>query len=188
MKTTLLIPSLALLASAALVAEPEKKPAPEVPKNTIGGKATITIDVNGQKVTREIDLGNVSAGGAKEPVFNGNLIFNGGDVKAGTGTLILNDGATKAKAPLPRRTWLGVATDEVSPELHAQLPLAEGAGLLIRSVTDGSPAAQADLRINDILVKFDDQLVVNSEQLGARPRSNRRGETRGERIHRYDDD
>jgi len=98
-------------------------------------------------------------------------------VKAGTGTLILNDGATRAKAPLPRRTWLGVATDEVSPELHAQLPLAEGAGLLIRSVTDGSPAAQADLRINDILVKFDDQLVVNSEQLGALVRMKKEGDS-----------
>jgi len=62
-------------------------------------------------------------------------------------------------------TWLGVATDEVSPDLRAQLSLPEGAGLIVRDVTKESPAEKAGVQVNDILTKLDDQILVNAPQL-----------------------
>lgn len=64
-------------------------------------------------------------------------------------------------------TWLGLSADEVSMEVRAQLPLPEGAGLLVTTVTPDGPAAQAGVRANDILVKLDDQLLINPAQLRA---------------------
>ncbi|MCX7006106.1 MAG: PDZ domain-containing protein [Kiritimatiellaeota bacterium] len=64
-------------------------------------------------------------------------------------------------------TWLGLAADEVSAEERAQLPLPENAGLLVSSVTRDGPAMQAGVWANDILVKLDDQLLINAAQLRA---------------------
>jgi len=64
-------------------------------------------------------------------------------------------------------TWLGVATEEVSPDLRAQLTLPDGAGLIVRNVSKDSPAEAAGVQLNDILVKLDDQLLVNQPQLHA---------------------
>jgi hypothetical protein len=68
-------------------------------------------------------------------------------------------------APAPQRTWLGVATEEPSDDVRAQLPVADGTGLLVRSVIADSPAARAGLEQNDVLVRFDDQILANSDQL-----------------------
>ncbi|MEZ0389113.1 MAG: PDZ domain-containing protein, partial [Verrucomicrobium sp.] len=48
---------------------------------------------------------------------------------------------------------------------RAQLPLPAGTGLLVRSVVPDSPAAKAGLQKNDVLVRLDDQILVNSSQL-----------------------
>lgn len=64
-------------------------------------------------------------------------------------------------------TWLGVATEPASADLRAQLPLPAGAGLIVREVVADSPAATAGLRVNDILIRFEDQLLINTEQFQA---------------------
>lgn len=69
-------------------------------------------------------------------------------------------------------TWLGVSTEEVSEDLRAQLPIPNGAGLIVRDVVKDSPAEKAGLRINDVLIRLDDQLLINTHQfqtlIGAR--------------------
>jgi hypothetical protein len=112
----------------------------------LNGKATVTIDVNGQKVTREIDLSNPQ------------------QLKAGTVLNITSDSMKVTTAP-EVRTWLGVATDEISEEVRAQLPVANGVGLLVREVIADSPAAKAGLQKNDVLTRLDDQILANSDQL-----------------------
>jgi membrane-associated protease RseP (regulator of RpoE activity) len=103
------------------------------------GKATITIEVNGKKETREIDLGNA------------------------TELKIITDGVDSQKTS--RVTFLGVAPEELSEELVAQLPIDIGAGLLVRSVIPDSPAAAAGIQKNDVLVKLDDQVLTAPKQL-----------------------
>lgn len=73
-------------------------------------------------------------------------------------------------------TWLGLAADEVSDELRAHLPLPDGAGLIVRDVGKDSPAAVAGLQENDIVTRFDDQLLVNPPQLQSLIRSRKNGD------------
>jgi len=114
------------------------------------GKATITIDVNGKKETREIDLGNAT------------------EIKI----------TTDSEAAKPSRvTYLGVAPEELSEELASQLPIDPGSGLLIRTVLPDSPAATAGLQKNDVLLKLDDQILSAPKQLQKLVASRKPGET-----------
>lgn len=61
-------------------------------------------------------------------------------------------------------TYLGVETAPVDRALGTQLGLGRGMGLVVTRIMEPSPAAKL-LREDDILIKFDDQFLVNSEQL-----------------------
>ena len=61
--------------------------------------------------------------------------------------------------------WLGVATEEASETLAAQLGLERGAGLVVSCVGADTPAAKAGLKKNDVLVQFESQVLVHPAQL-----------------------
>lgn len=61
--------------------------------------------------------------------------------------------------------FLGVSTIPADPRTRAALELAPGFGLAVRSVEPGSAAEEAGLRKGDVLVKLDDQRLVNPAQL-----------------------
>ena len=160
----ILTTSIALIASAAFSTELEKKNEPATSDTKSfstatatasgkSGKATVTIDVNGKKETREIDLGN----GTEIKLFTS-------DDGGGVPTLSITSAAVDA-GPAKSVTWLGVAADEVSEELRAQLPIEPGTGLVVRSVIPDSPAAKAGLQKSDVLTKLDDQLLTNPFRL-----------------------
>ena len=166
MKSSIITTTIFLVSIAAFAAEPPPPP----PGNSStastpvlsagGGKATITIDVNGKKETREIEVGD------------------GFEIKAGTRPkLDLPASAITDVKTVVRTTWLGVAAEEVSDELRAQLPLDPGAGLIVRSVIPESPAAAASLQKNDVLMKLDDQLLTNPPQLRTLVSSRKEGDT-----------
>jgi len=67
--------------------------------------------------------------------------------------------------------YCGVSTVEVTPPLASQLKLPAGMGLLVDFVEPGSPAEMAGIKQYDILMKFNDQLLANSEQLRVLVRS-----------------
>ena len=148
----ILTSTIALLTCAAFAAEPTapvtESSATSTTVTSKGGKATITIDVNGKKETREIEIGK------------------GVEIEAGTPPKmnVPAHSITRVKT-ITRSTWMGVAADEVSEELRAQLPIESGAGLIVRSVIPDSPAAAANLQKNDVLLKLDDQLLTNPQQL-----------------------
>ncbi len=72
-------------------------------------------------------------------------------------------------------TYLGVMTASVSPTLSAQLGLAAGSGLVVNHLEDNSPAAAA-LKQHDILLKLDDQLLVDQRQLSVLIRQKKEGD------------
>jgi hypothetical protein len=115
------------------------------------GKATVTIEVNGKKEIREIDLGNA------------------------TELKIVTDGGEPLK--VKRVSYLGVASEELSEELAAQLPIDVASGLLVRSVVADSPAAAVGLQKNDVLIKLDDQFLTAPKQLQKLIASRKPGET-----------
>ena len=63
------------------------------------------------------------------------------------------------------KTTLGVHVSEVSQALRKQLKLPSGVGLLVDHIVTGSAAATAGLQRYDVLHKFDNQLLINSDQL-----------------------
>ena len=65
------------------------------------------------------------------------------------------------------QTYLGVALRPVGPELAAHLggDVPKGVGLGVAFVEPGSPAAKAGVEQYDVIVKLDDQWVINDDQL-----------------------
>lgn len=66
-----------------------------------------------------------------------------------------------------KMTYLGVATMPAGETLTEQLKLPKGAGLVVDFVEPDSPAAAAGIRKHDILLKLDDQILLNTEQLAS---------------------
>jgi serine protease Do len=63
------------------------------------------------------------------------------------------------------RGWLGVAIQELTPDLAQAMGLKESRGVLIADVTPGSPAARAGLRRGDVVLRIDGQEVQSTGQL-----------------------
>ena len=64
-------------------------------------------------------------------------------------------------------TFLGVSTSTLPKRMSEQLNLPSGMHLSVDQVSTNSPAEQAGLKLYDILLKVDDQILVNSDQLKA---------------------
>ncbi|MDB6094669.1 MAG: hypothetical protein JWM32_2231 [Verrucomicrobia bacterium] len=80
-----------------------------------------------------------------------------------------------AQQELESGTFLGVETRPADSALSAQLNLAAGTGLIVRDVVPDSPASTA-LKKNDVLVKMDDQLLIEQRQLSVLIRSHKEGD------------
>jgi len=74
-------------------------------------------------------------------------------------------------------TFLGVESYPISGALRAQLDIPKGMGLSVGMVVPDSAAEEAGLQQHDILMKFEDQWLVNSDQLAALIRSHEAGDT-----------
>src|SRR3984885_5994784 len=65
----------------------------------------------------------------------------------------------------PRRGWLGVKIQQVTPEIAESLGLKDASGAMVAGVTDGGPAEKAKIRGGDIILKFDGQDVKEMHNL-----------------------
>ncbi len=57
------------------------------------------------------------------------------------------------------RGWLGISTQEVTPELAKQFGLSEAKGALVSKVMDGTPAARAGLQSGDVITSLDGKAI-----------------------------
>ncbi len=71
--------------------------------------------------------------------------------------------------------FLGVETTPVPSVVTAQLGLPKGAGLVIRHVVAKSPAAGV-LEVNDVLLKLDDQILIEPRQFAVLVRTHKEGD------------
>lgn len=140
MKTPrILITLLALCGTAAFAAETQSSSS-SVTVNTGPdgrGKAVITIDINGKKETREIDLGNATRIEIRTDESNKNI-------------------------KSARVTYLGAAMSELPGALADQLGIESG--VVVSSVVPKSPAAEAGLQKNDVLVRLDAEPLKSPRQ------------------------
>lgn len=65
----------------------------------------------------------------------------------------------------PRRGWLGVRIQTVSPELAEGLRLPEAKGALVSSVSAGGPADKAGIRQGDVILEFNGHDVADMKAL-----------------------
>jgi serine protease Do len=64
-----------------------------------------------------------------------------------------------------RRGWLGVRIQQVSPEIAESFGLKDASGALVAGVEENGPAAKAQLRNGDIILKFNGQDVKEMKNL-----------------------
>jgi len=73
-------------------------------------------------------------------------------------------------------TFLGVASSPVFETLGEQLRLPRGTGLVVDYVRPDSPATKAGIKPHDILLRLDDQILVNPPQLAVLVRLHKPGD------------
>jgi len=71
--------------------------------------------------------------------------------------------------------YLGIETAPVNRTLSTQLGLPKDTGLVVIRVTENSPAA-AVLKQDDVLIKLEDQILINPQQLSVLVRSRKEGD------------
>ena len=70
----------------------------------------------------------------------------------------------KAKGKVTRG-WLGVAIQQVTPELATSLGISSAHGALVSSVAEGGPAERAGVKVGDVIVDYDGKEIKESSQL-----------------------
>jgi len=120
----------------------------------------------------------INRGNSGGPLFNmdgqvigiNTAIFSPSGGSIGIGFSIPSNMAKKVVADLkayghPRRGWLGVKIQQVTPDIAESLGLKDASGAMVAGVTDGGPAEQAKIRSGDIILKFDGQDVKEMHNL-----------------------
>ena len=67
--------------------------------------------------------------------------------------------SAKSGGKAVRRPWLGAKLQAVTPEIAETLGIPRPTGALVANVTAGSPAARGGLKLSDLVVKIDGQVV-----------------------------
>lgn len=78
-------------------------------------------------------------------------------------------------APMRELTFLGLVTRNADEAVAAQLELPPETGLVVVEVVPDGPAAGV-LKVNDLLVRLDDQVLIETRQLGVLVRSHKEGD------------
>lgn len=69
------------------------------------------------------------------------------------------------KSKSPNNAWLGVYMQNIDKDMAEAFDLKTDKGVLVDDVVDDSPADDAGLMRGDVIVKFDDEQIDNSEEL-----------------------
>jgi membrane-associated protease RseP (regulator of RpoE activity) len=74
--------------------------------------------------------------------------------------------ASSSESGQQMRPFLGIGLERVSPEMSSRIAnlVSDGSGVMVAEVAEGSPAAKAGLKADDVIVKYDDQRLYAPEQ------------------------
>jgi serine protease Do len=120
----------------------------------------------------------INRGNSGGPLFNmdgqvigiNTAIFSPSGGSIGIGFSIPSNMAKNIVAQLkeyghPRRGWLGVKIQQVTPDIAESLGLKDASGAMVAGITDGGPAEKAKIHSGDIILKFDGQDVKEMHNL-----------------------
>jgi serine protease Do len=121
---------------------------------------------------------SINPGNSGGPLFNergevvgiNSAIFSQGGGNIGIGFAIPINLAKKLVPELEAhgsvtRGWLGVAIQQVTPDLAKSLGLEDARGALVADVTSGSPAAKGGVQRGDVIVSYNSKKVAESSTL-----------------------
>ncbi len=171
--------------------------------NPFGLSETVTVGIVSAK-ERVIGAGpyddfiqtdaSINPGNSGGPLFDtdGKVVgINAAIVSGGQGIgFAIPINAAKLILPQLRETghvtrgWLGVAVQELTPELAQSFGLKEAKGALISEVMENSPAAKAGLQRGDIILSFNGKPVENVSDLPRIVASTKVGEKVDMEIYR----
>ena len=89
---------------------------------------------------------------------------------------IVVDSAGRPETRREPVTFLGLDVAPAPEALAAQLRLPEGQGLLVNFVAPDSPAEKAGLKQHDLLIRLDDQILIDPRQLSVLVRNRKEGD------------
>jgi serine protease Do len=120
----------------------------------------------------------INRGNSGGPLFNmdgqvigiNTAIFSPSGGSIGIGFSIPSNMAKNIVAQLkeyghPRRGWLGVKIQQVTPDIAESLGLKDASGAMVAGTTEGGPAEKAKIHAGDIILKFDGQDVKEMHNL-----------------------
>jgi serine protease Do len=76
-------------------------------------------------------------------------------------TAVLDDLITEGKVT---RGWLGIAPGEISPDLAEAMELQNHDGVVVTQVVEDTPAAEYGIKQGDVIVRFNDERVIDVQQ------------------------
>lgn len=155
--------------------------------NPFGLGGTVTVGIVSAR-NRDINAGpydnfiqtdaSINRGNSGGPLFdmNGNVVGINTAIISPSGGSIGIGFAIPAKTAIQvidqlrefgetRRGWLGVRIQEVTDEIAESLGMDEALGALVAGVTDGGPAAKAELEPGDVIIRFDGNEVETMREL-----------------------
>jgi serine protease Do len=65
----------------------------------------------------------------------------------------------------PRRGWMGVQVQDVTPDIAAALGMPDATGAMVATIVPGGPAAHAHLQPGDVILGFDGRMVPDMKSL-----------------------
>jgi serine protease Do len=116
----------------------------------------------------------INPGNSGGPLFNlnGEVIGINTAISAGANGIAFAIPSNVAGAELPqlekgevKRGWLGVAIQDLTPDLAKALKAPVAKGAVIGEVNDGGPAKRAGLQANDIIIAMDGKAIDSSKAL-----------------------
>ena len=120
----------------------------------------------------------INRGNSGGPLFNmsgqvigiNTAIFSPSGGSIGIGFSIPSNMAKNIVAQLkqyghPRRGWLGVKIQQVTPDIAESLGLKDASGAMVAGITDGGPAEKAKIHSGDVILKFDGEDVKEMHNL-----------------------
>ena len=93
----------------------------------------------------------------------------------------MDEGETKSKSG-----WLGVSTRDMTPKLARSMNIKSSEGALVESVMEDSPAEEAGIKEDDIIVDFNGTRISDAEDLISAVRKAKPGTTAAVQVSRKD--
>jgi serine protease Do len=132
---------------------------PDTPASKAGiERGDVIVEFNGRKIDEMNDLPRVVASTPPNTDATVKILRKGQEKVVQIKVAELKEEQVAASGATPEES-LGMAVQELTPEIARSLGLSESKGLVVTNVDDGSPADEAGIRRGDVIVEVNQKKV-----------------------------